>query len=86
MRKKMDMLPPLRVLDLLSNKVERVPARVGEQSWIKSQGNAARLRGGTLEWIIEVLCFSCGAHKEVWETQRENYKTELYEKHPEIYS
>lgn len=73
------MLTPLRILDLLSNKVERVPARVGEQSWIKSQGNAARLRGGTLEWIIEVLCFSCGAHKEVWENDK-------HEKHPEISS
>ncbi len=64
---------PLRVLDLLSNKVERVPARVREQSWIKSQGNAARLRGGTLEWIVEVLCFSC-------------VHTRKYEKHPEISS
>lgn len=74
------MLTPLRVLDLLSNKVERVPARVGEQSRIKSESNAARLRGGTLEWIIKVLCFSCGAH-EVWGTEKENYKIEQYIKH-----
>lgn len=46
---------PLWVLDLLCDKVEGVPSRVGEQSRVQSQSDVSRILRGALEQALEVL-------------------------------
>lgn len=57
-------LLPFWVLNLLCDKVQGVPAGVGEQSRIEGQGDGTRVARGALERVFEALCFSCG-----WESK-----------------
>lgn len=45
---------PLWVLDLLSDKVQSVPAGVGEESRVERQGDVARICGRALEGGVKV--------------------------------
>lgn len=57
---------PLWILDFLCDKVEGVPSRVGEQSWVQSQSDGSRILRRTLKHIFKVLCVT-------WKTQLCNY-------------
>lgn len=46
---------PLWILNLLRDKVERIPARVGEQGRVEGQGDGPWFCGGALEWALEAL-------------------------------
>lgn len=49
---------PLWVTNLLSYIVERVPARVGEESWVEGQSDGAGVCRGALHRVLKALRFS----------------------------
>lgn len=68
---------PLWVLDLLCDKVQGVPSRVGEQSRVQSQSDVSWVVRGSVEHALEVLRVS-------WKHQYQ--KRQLLSLHTSVYN
>lgn len=54
------MYVPFWIFHFFSDKIQRIPSRVGKEGWIKSKSDESCIRCWTFKWILKVFSFSCG--------------------------
>lgn len=70
---------PLRVFDLLRDKVERVPAGVGEECGVECQGDVAGIGARSMEGRLKVVSVTWGGKNSISEFKRSGSIKSWYE-------